>query len=136
MIKVIKRFSPPNLEGLWEMFSFPKRILLLSLLFLLSLKTKVMSYLKQILKVNHNCFKFIIKKIYISALACRSVPYLLLHMHACAKLLQSRPTLFDPMGCSLPDSPVLGILHARILEWVAMLSSGESSQPRDRIHVS
>ena len=25
----------------------------------------------------------------------------------------------DPMYCSLPDSSVLGILQARILEWVA-----------------
>ena len=66
MIKVLKRFFSPNLEGLWEIFSFSKHILLLSLLFyllfLLSLKIKVMHYLKQMLKVYHNCFKFIIKK--------------------------------------------------------------------------
>ena len=30
------------------------------------------------------------------------------------------PTLCDPMDCSLPGSPVHGILQARILEWVAM----------------
>ena len=40
-----------------------------------------------------------------------------------AKLLQSCPTLCDPMDCSLPVSSVLGILQARILEWVAMPSS-------------
>ena len=33
------------------------------------------------------------------------------------KLLQSCLTLHDPMGYSLPDS-VLGILQARILEWL------------------
>ena len=36
---------------------------------------------------------------------------------------QSRPTLCNPMDCSPPDSPVHGILQARILEWVAMSSS-------------
>ena len=37
-----------------------------------------------------------------------------------AKSLQSCPTLCDPMDCSLPGSPVHGILQARILEWVAI----------------
>ena len=39
---------------------------------------------------------------------------------ACAKLLQSCPTLCDPMDGSLPGSSVHGILQARRLEWVAM----------------
>ena len=47
-------------------------------------------------------------------------------MHA--KLLQSCPTLGDPMDCSLPGSSVYGILQARILEWVAFSSSPGSSQ--------
>ena len=34
------------------------------------------------------------------------------------KLLQSCPTLCDPMDCSLPGYSVHGILQARILEWV------------------
>ena len=38
-------------------------------------------------------------------------------------IVQSCPTLCDPMDCSLPDSSVHGILQARILEWVAMPSS-------------
>ena len=49
---------------------------------------------------------------------------------------QSCLTLCDPMDCSPPGSSVHGILQARILEWVAMPSSGESSQPRDQIQVS
>ena len=53
-----------------------------------------------------------------------------------AKLLQSCLTLCDPMDCSLPGSSVHGILQARILEWVAMPSSRESSKPRDRTLVS
>ena len=39
----------------------------------------------------------------------------------------------DPRDCSPSDTSVHGILQARILEWVAMPSSRESSQPRDRI---
>ena len=37
-----------------------------------------------------------------------------------AKLLQSCPTLCDPMDCSLPGFSVPGILQARTLEWVAI----------------
>ena len=45
---------------------------------------------------------------------------------------QSCLTLCDPMNYSPPGSSVHGILQARILEWVAMLSSRGSSQPRDQ----
>ena len=45
-------------------------------------------------------------------------------------------TLCDPVGCSQPISPVNGIFQARILEWVAMLSSKGSSWPRDGTQVS
>ena len=41
------------------------------------------------------------------------------------------PTLCDPV-----DYTVLGILQARILEWVAFPFSRESSQPRDQTQVS
>ena len=39
---------------------------------------------------------------------------------ATAKLLQSCPTLCDPVDGSPPGSPVPGILQARTLEWVAI----------------
>ena len=39
---------------------------------------------------------------------------------AAAKLLQSCPTLCDPIDGSPPGSPVPGILQARTLEWVAI----------------
>ena len=55
-------------------------------------------------------------------------------MHA--KLLQSCPTLWDPVDCNPPASSALGILQARILEWVAMLSSRGSSWPRDQTCIS
>ena len=37
---------------------------------------------------------------------------------AAAKSLQSCPTLRDPIDGSPPCSPILGILRARVLEWV------------------
>ena len=39
---------------------------------------------------------------------------------AAAKLLQSFPSLCDPIDGSPPGSPVPGILQARTLEWVAI----------------
>ena len=55
----------------------------------------------------------------------------------CARqvILQSCPTLCNPMNYSLPGSSVHGIF-SRILEWVAMPSSRESFQPRDQIYIS
>ena len=40
------------------------------------------------------------------------------------------------MDCSLPDSSVHGISQGRILEWVAISFSRESSRPKDQTHVS
>ena len=44
---------------------------------------------------------------------------------AAAKSVQSCPTLCDPIDGSPPGSPVLGILKARTLEWVAISFSNE-----------
>ena len=52
------------------------------------------------------------------------------------KVIQSCPTLCNPMDCSLPGSSVHGILQARILEWVAVPFVSGSSQPRNRTGVS
>ena len=48
------------------------------------------------------------------------------------KSLQSCLTLCNPMDYIPIGSSVHGILKARILEWVVMLSSRGSSRPRDR----
>ena len=55
-------------------------------------------------------------------------------MHACydASVL----TLCNTMDFSPPGSSVHGLLQARVLGWVAMASSQESSQPRDWTCVS
>ena len=42
----------------------------------------------------------------------------------------------DPMDCNPPGSSVHGILQVRILEWVAIPFSRESSQPRNQTHIS
>ena len=47
------------------------------------------------------------------------------HHAAAAKLLQSCPTLCDPVDCSLPGSSVHGICQARVLEWGAIAFSGD-----------
>ena len=49
------------------------------------------------------------------------------------EVTRSCPTPCDPMDYRLPGSSVHGIFQARILEWVAISFSRESSQPRDRI---
>ena len=49
---------------------------------------------------------------------------------------QSCLTLCDPVDCSPPGSSVHGILQARILEWVAIPFSRESSPSRDQTWVS
>ena len=53
------------------------------------------------------------------------------NMYVHAKLLQSCPTLCDPVDCSLPGSSVHGILQAGMLEWIALSSSRGSSPPKE-----
>jgi len=45
------------------------------------------------------------------------------------EVTQSYLTLCYPVDCSLPGSPVPGILQARTLEWVAISVSRGSSHP-------
>ena len=54
-------------------------------------------------------------------------------MCCCCLVAQSCLTLCDPMDCSPPGFSVRGISQARILEWVAISFSRESSPPRDCI---
>ena len=53
----------------------------------------------------------------------------------CILVAQSRLTLGNLMDCSPPGSSVPGILQARILEWVAISFSRETSRPRDQTRV-
>ena len=59
------------------------------------------------------------------------IPYSLCY----AKLLQLCLILWGTMDCSLPDSSGRGISQTRILKWVAISSSRESSWPRDQTGV-
>ena len=54
----------------------------------------------------------------------------LTHVCACELSLQLCVTLGDTMDCSPPGSSLPGVLQARILEWVAMPFSRDSSGPR------
>ena len=42
----------------------------------------------------------------------------------------------NPMDCSLPGASVRGVLQARVLEWIAIPASRESSRPKDRTQIS
>ena len=55
------------------------------------------------------------------------------HSSACvqAQLRQSCPSLSDPTDCSPPGSSVHGISQARLLEWMVISFSRESSRPRE-----
>ena len=41
-----------------------------------------------------------------------------------SEVVQSCPTLRDPMDCNLPGSSIHGIFQARVLEWVTIAFSG------------
>ena len=66
--------------------------------------------------------------------------YLVLgYTHTCLRMClvtQSYLSLYDPMDCSSSSSCVHGILHARILKWVAMLFFRGSSQSTGQTQVS
>ena len=53
-----------------------------------------------------------------------------------SEVVQSCPTLWEPMECSLPGFSVHEVFQARILKWVAFSFSRGSSQPRDQTLVS
>ena len=53
-----------------------------------------------------------------------------------SEVIQSCPTLSDPMDCSPPGSSVHGIFQARVLEWGAIPFSRGSSWSRFQVQVS
>ena len=65
-----------------------------------------------------------------------SVPCLSYENEVKILVSQSCLTLCDLMDYNLPGSSVLEILQIRILEWVSIPFSRESSKPRDQTHVS
>ena len=72
--------------------------------------------------------------VYASEFSLMEMYLLPIFLQVFAKLLQSCPTLCDPMDCSPPGSSAHGVIQARILKWVAMPSSRGSSWPRDQTH--
>ena len=51
------------------------------------------------------------------------------------ELAQSRPTLSDPMDCSLPGSSIHGIFQAGVPEWGATAFSSYSKYPLNNFYV-
>ena len=49
--------------------------------------------------------------------------FLLMKVKSESEVVQSCPTISDPMDCSLPGSAVHGIFQARVLEWGAIAFS-------------
>ena len=66
--------------------------------------------------IDHNAQTYTVKEFNLTFYVCMR-----------AMSLQSCPTLYDSVDCNPPGFSVCGILQARILEWVAMPSSGGSS---------
>ena len=67
---------------------------------------------------------------------CMCCVYIHISVKCCCSVSWSHWTLCDPMDCSSPGSSVHGISQARLLEWVVISFSMESSQPRDQTYVS
>ena len=66
----------------------------------------------------------------------RNNTFCLISLLSESEVAQSCPTLCNPIDCSPPGSSFHGILQSRILEWVAISLSRESSPPKDQTQVS
>ena len=69
----------------------------------------------------------------------RESPYSVRSCAMCARVClvtQSCPTLCNPVDGSPPGSSVRGVSQTRVLEWIVISFSRESSQPRDWTCVS
>ena len=80
----------------------------------------------QVEDLSPNCLPVCPRKLANQVTVCACV----LSRFSCIRLYKTLWTVARQASLSM------GILQARILEWVAMPSSRESSQPRDRIRVS
>ena len=74
------------------------------------------------LKMLHSHSKYIFWLYVVIVPSIQNIKYSVIHTYAAAaaKSFQLCPTLCDPVGGSPPGFPVLGILQARILEWVTI----------------
>ena len=69
-------------------------------------------------------------------MTCKS-PKIIKEVSALCLVAQSCPALCNPMDCIARQAPLsMGILQARILEWVATPASSGSFQPRVQTQVS
>ena len=86
----------------------------------------------------HTCSTVSFNYVVLHLQACMCILCMYMQIHTCmrSEVAQPRPTLCDPMDCSLLGSSVCGIFQARVLEWIAISFSGGSSRPRNRTRVS
>ena len=68
-------------------------------------------------RVSSSCFLLLWEALQDQQVGLTQAPF---KCPAAAKLLQSCPTLCDPIDGSPPGSTIPGILQARTLEWVAI----------------
>ena len=114
-----------TLKSLLQHHSSKVSVLQCSAFFMVQLSHPYMTTGKTIALTRQTCFGKVM-----------SLLFNMLSAAAAAKSHQSCPTLCDPIDGSSTGSSVPGILQARILEWVAILSSRGSSRPRDQTQVS
>ena len=69
-------------------------------------------------RVGHDCSDLVAAVLFITGKL--EATFLVSAAATAAKLLQSCPTLCDPIDGSPSGSPIPGILQARTLEWVAI----------------
>jgi len=69
---------------------------------------------------HRSSLSLLVEKAKLEYLSWKKIWQILNKAAAAAKLLQSCPTLCDPIDSSPPPSPIPGILQARTLEWVAI----------------
>ena len=93
-------------------------------------KCKCFKFLFQLWKFKHNSINWNPKAF------CTSLKFSL----KWSEIVQSCPTLGNPMDCNLPGSSIHGIFQARVLEWVSIFFSRgilltQGSNPVSRIAV-
>ena len=103
------------------------------------LKSQVTSFSYRVKKCSYfNFLYLLIIILVIIALIIKNANYghrYLKFVHGCSAT-QPYWTHWDHKDCSMPGSSVQGIFQARILKWVPISYSRESSRPRDWTHIS
>ena len=116
----------------WTTWEAPKYIIFSKSPSQVNLKLRIKSII--LFPTSHNiCILFFLK---ILIFYCNLVSFIKLLTSACCAVLSSVQLFMTPWTVPHQAPLSMGILQARTLAWVAMPSSRECSQPRDRTQVS